>query len=81
MSAAVPGALEVLAAGPVTTVQDLGRPGFAHLGVGRSGAADRAALRLANRLVANPEGAAALEATLGGLAVRATRALRVAVTG
>src|SRR6185436_18850197 len=56
----------VLRPGPLTTVQDLGRPGYAHLGIGRSGAADRASLRLANRLVGNPEDAAALEITLGG---------------
>jgi biotin-dependent carboxylase-like uncharacterized protein len=49
--------------------------------VGRSGAADRAALRLANRLVANDEGAAGLEVVFGGLAVRATEALTVALTG
>lgn len=73
--------LEVLSTGPLTTVQDLGRPGFAHLGVGRSGAADRGALRLANRLLANPEGAAALEVTLGGLRVRAHGHLIVALTG
>lgn len=74
-------AVDVVAAGPATTVQDLGRPGFAHLGVGRSGAADRGALRLANRLVGNPEGAAGVEVTLGGLAVRAAGHLVVAVTG
>ncbi|GAA5176036.1 biotin-dependent carboxyltransferase family protein [Pseudonocardia eucalypti] len=73
--------LEVLATGPCTTVQDLGRPGLARVGVGPSGAADRAALRLANRLVGNDEGAAALETTYGGLAVRALRPLLVAVTG
>lgn len=73
--------LEVLVAGPCTTVQDLGRPGLARVGVGTSGAADRAALRLANRLVGNDEGAAALETTYGGLAVRALRPLLVAVTG
>ncbi|WP_433500185.1 biotin-dependent carboxyltransferase family protein [Sphaerimonospora sp. CA-214678] len=73
--------LEVLATGPLTTVQDLGRPGRAHLGVGRSGAADRGALRLGNRLLANPEGAAALEVTLGGLRVRARGHLVVALTG
>ena len=71
--------VEAVAAG--TTVQDLGRPGLAHLGVTRSGAADRAALRLANRLVGNPEAAAGLEVTLGGLAVRAGSACTVAVTG
>jgi biotin-dependent carboxylase-like uncharacterized protein len=73
--------IEVLRPGPLTTVQDLGRPGYAHLGVGRSGAADRAGLRLANRLVGNPETAAGLEITLGGLAARfGTRAV-VALTG
>ena len=43
--------LEVLDAATLTTIQDLGRPGHAHLGVGRSGAVDRPSLRLANRLV------------------------------
>ena len=40
--------------GPLTTVQDAGRPGQAALGVGRSGACDLASYRLANRLVGNP---------------------------
>lgn len=75
------GDLEVLATGASALVQDLGRPGLAASGVGRSGAADRAALRLANRLVANPEGAAGLEAVLGGLSVRAHRLLTVALAG
>lgn len=74
-------ALEVLAPGPLTTVQDLGRPGWARAGVGSSGAADRGSARLANRLVGNPEGAAVLEVTLGGLAARALRPLTVALTG
>lgn len=73
--------LEVVAPGPLATIQDLGRPGYASLGVGASGAADRAALRLANRLVSNAEGAAALEATLGGLVVRARGYLTVALAG
>ena len=67
--------------GPLTTVQDLGRPGLAHLGVGRSGAADRASLRLANRLVGNEEGAACLEVTLGGLVVRFEEDATIALTG
>ena len=66
-----PRGLEILATGPLTTVQDLGRIGLADLGVGRSGAADPAALRLANRLLGNPEGAAAVEVTFGGLETRA----------
>ncbi|MGS2614026.1 5-oxoprolinase subunit C family protein [Micromonospora sp. LZ34] len=74
-------AVEVLRAGALTTVQDLGRPGWAHLGVPRSGALDPAALRLANRLVGNPESAAGLEITLTGCDLRFTRAATVAVTG
>jgi biotin-dependent carboxylase-like uncharacterized protein len=73
--------LHVVRAGPLTTVQDLGRPGLAHLGVPRSGAADRASLGLANRLVGNEPGAACLEVTLGGLSLRAGRAVTLAVTG
>ena len=73
--------LEVLEPGALTTVQDLGRPGWAHLGVPRSGALDKPALRLANRLVGNPESAAALETTLTGTAFRVGRAGAVAVTG
>ncbi|MEV0229731.1 biotin-dependent carboxyltransferase family protein [Nonomuraea sp. NPDC050786] len=57
--------IEVLAPGPYATVQDLGRPGFAHVGVPRSGAADTRSLRLANRLVGNAEGLAGIELTLG----------------
>ncbi|SDX83298.1 biotin-dependent carboxylase uncharacterized domain-containing protein [Modestobacter sp. DSM 44400] len=73
--------LTVLATGPLTTVQDRGRPGQAALGVGRSGAADRAAAALANRLVGNPPDAAVLEVTFGGLVVRADRDLLVVTTG
>ena len=73
--------LEILAPGPLTTVQDLGRPGYAGIGVGASGAADRSALRLANRLVGNAEGAAALEVTFGGLELRASTGALVALTG
>lgn len=71
----------VVTPGPLTTVQDLGRPGLAALGVGESGAADRGSLRLANRLVGNVESAAGLELTLGGLKVRFADAAIVAVTG
>jgi biotin-dependent carboxylase-like uncharacterized protein len=74
-------AIDVLRPGPLTTVQDLGRPGMAALGVGPSGAADRRSATLANRLVGNPEGAACLESTFGGLALRFHRAATVAVTG
>ncbi|OLT26858.1 allophanate hydrolase [Actinomadura sp. CNU-125] len=73
--------IEVVRPGPLATVQDLGRPGLAHLGVPRSGAADERALRLANRLVGNPEGAAGVELTLGGAVLRFHRAAWIAVTG
>ncbi|GAA3748829.1 biotin-dependent carboxyltransferase family protein [Micromonospora maritima] len=73
--------IEVLRAGPLTTVQDQGRPGWAHLGVPRSGALDPGALRLANRLAGNPEDAAGLEITLTGCVLRVTRAVTVALTG
>ena len=73
--------IEVVAPGPRTLVEDLGRPGWAQYGVGPSGAYDRGALRLANRLVGNREDAAALEALGGGLALRALAATFVAVAG
>ena len=77
------GALLVEAPGLSTTVQDDGRPGHAHEGVPPSGALDRAAFRLANRLVGNPESAAVLETTLSGPALRlqADRLYHVALTG
>ncbi|MGL5910391.1 MAG: biotin-dependent carboxyltransferase family protein, partial [Phycicoccus sp.] len=74
-------ALEVLATGPRCLTQDLGRPGYAAIGVGRSGAADRGAHRLANRLVGNPDQAATLEVTLGGLEIRARGRMTFALTG
>jgi biotin-dependent carboxylase-like uncharacterized protein len=71
----------VVSGGPLTTVQDLGRPGRAHLGVPLAGAVDRAALRAANRLVGNASAAAGLETTLVGPELLAERDLVVAVTG
>jgi antagonist of KipI len=58
--------IQVQVPGLLTTVQDLGRPGFGPVGVSPSGAADPISLRLANRLVANDESAAGLEMTLLG---------------
>lgn len=74
-------ALRIVEPGLFATVQDLGRPGVAALGVALSGALDRAAARTANRLVGNPEDAAVIEATMGGLRVRAWRDAWFAVTG
>ncbi|MFC7528913.1 biotin-dependent carboxyltransferase family protein [Actinoplanes sp. GCM10030250] len=73
--------ITVLRAGPLTTVQDLGRPGYAHLGVPRAGALDGPALRRANRLVGNVPEAAGLETTLLGCKLRFEEAATVAITG
>jgi biotin-dependent carboxylase-like uncharacterized protein len=73
--------VQVLRSGALTTVQDGGRPGLAHLGVPRSGALDRDAHHLANRLVANDEAAAVLETTMDGVALSFRTDAVVAVTG
>lgn len=73
--------LTVLDPGPLTTVQDRGRRGFAHLGVPRSGALDGESASYANRLVGNPEDAAVLETTLGGVSLRVDGDRAAAVTG
>jgi biotin-dependent carboxylase-like uncharacterized protein len=73
--------IAVVKAGLLTTVQDRGRPGYAHLGVSRSGALDIPALARANAHVGNPDGAAGLETTLTGVSLRTESAVRFAVTG
>jgi len=73
--------IEVVKPGLSTTVQDLGRPGWYHLGIPMSGAMDRQAMRAANLLVGNDEGAATLEITFLGPELRFTEAALVAVTG
>ncbi|MRK00645.1 5-oxoprolinase/urea amidolyase family protein [Aeromicrobium sp. S22] len=67
--------------GPLSLVQDRGRPGLGHLGVSASGAFDRGALRQANALLGNDDGAAAIEVVAGGLVLRAAAPHVVAVTG
>jgi antagonist of KipI len=71
----------VVEPGLLTTVQDLGRPGWGAWGVPSSGALDEESLRLANRLVGNPPGAAALEVTLSGPVLKAVGDLEFAVVG
>lgn len=68
-------------AGIQTTVQDLGRPGWQHAGVPEGGAMDRMAHRIANLLVGNQDDAAALECTLGGVALQFTSPALVALAG
>jgi antagonist of KipI len=76
-----PRGLLVLEPGLLSTVQDRGRHGWAAFGVPAAGALDEEALRLANRLVGNDEGLAALEITLVGPVLRASGTLDVAVVG
>ncbi|MCX4552247.1 biotin-dependent carboxyltransferase family protein [Streptomyces sp. NBC_01500] len=73
--------LQVVRAGALTTMQDDGRPGYAHLGVGHAGALDAPARQLANRLAGNRADAAVLETTLTGCAVRPDRASTAVVGG
>lgn len=73
--------IEVVKSGLLTTLQDTGRTGCAHLGVGRSGAFDNPALRIANALCGNPVDACALEITLLGPTLRFHSQAWIAVTG
>src|SRR3977135_3021532 len=74
-------AIKVLKPGLSTTVQDLGRPGYYHLGIPLSGAMDRYALRAANLLVGNDEGVACLEAFFMAPELRFPSDPTAAVTG
>ncbi|MBX4863271.1 biotin-dependent carboxyltransferase [Rhizobium bangladeshense] len=74
-------AIKVLHPGLSTSVQDLGRPGYFHLGIPIGGAMDRYAMRAANLLVGNDEGAAGLEAVFMGPKLEFTEDALVAVTG
>lgn len=74
-------AMEVVQPGGISTIQDAGRHGLMHLGVGGSGLFDRAAAARANALVGNPPGASVLEMTLGGPEFRVTRNVTIAMDG
>src|SRR5690348_15363042 len=73
--------IEVVKSGLLTTLQDAGRSGYAHLGIGRSGAFDAPALRIANALCGNPPDACGLEITLLGPTLRFDAGTWIAVTG
>jgi antagonist of KipI len=73
--------IRVVSPGFLSTVQDLGRPGWAHLGISASGAADALALRAGNLLVGNAENAAGIEMTLIGGAFEFEADAVVALTG
>jgi antagonist of KipI len=73
--------LSVLRPGLLSTVQDLGRPGYQADGVVVSGAMDAGALRVANLLVGNTEDAAGLEITLQGPRIRFEADHLIALSG
>jgi antagonist of KipI len=73
--------VEVIKPGLLTTLQDLGRSGHAHLGIGRAGAFDTPALRIANALCGNPPDACALEITLSGPKLRFDVDAWIAIAG
>jgi biotin-dependent carboxylase-like uncharacterized protein len=73
--------LKIMQPGLSTSIQDLGRPGYFHLGIPIGGAMDRFALRVANMLVGNPEGAACLEVVFMGPVIEFERDSLVAITG
>jgi biotin-dependent carboxylase-like uncharacterized protein len=74
-------AVKVIKPGLSTTVQDLGRPGYYHIGIPLSGGMDRLSLKAANLLVGNKDGAAVLEAVFMGPELQFTEDATVAVTG
>jgi antagonist of KipI len=73
--------IEVLKAGLLTTVQDRGRFGCAMVGVGRAGAMDDGAMRIANAIVGNVPDAPVLEMTFAGPRLRFDSASTIAITG
>ena len=74
-------AVKITAPGGYTTVQDLGRRGFARFGVPVSGCLDGFSARLANRLVGNDEACALLELTIMGPAMEIQADMDIALTG
>jgi allophanate hydrolase subunit 2 len=72
---------EVIEPGLLTTVQDLGRFGWYHIGMPPSGAMDNFSFRVGNLLVGNDESAAGLEITFTGPTLSVTTDTIVAVTG
>ena len=73
--------IDVIRAGVLCSVQDLGRVGYRHLGVSSGGALDALSLEIGNRIVGNKPDAAGIELTLGPTTLRFTHATRIAITG
>lgn len=73
--------IEILTSGLMNSVQDLGRPGYLDQGIGRGGAMDRPALRVANLLLGNAEGAAAIEVSIFPFRMKFIEPAAFSVTG
>ncbi|MGV3551300.1 5-oxoprolinase subunit C family protein [Rhizobium sp.] len=73
--------IEILTSGAMNSVQDLGRPGYLDQGIGRGGAMDRPALRIANLMVGNPEGAAAIEIAVFPFRLKFVEPANYAISG
>src|SRR4249919_225640 len=73
--------VHVLAPGLLSSIQDAGRHGFRHLGVGSAGAMDAYSHAIANLLVGNPADAPALEITMAGPRLRIELPTRIALCG
>jgi biotin-dependent carboxylase-like uncharacterized protein len=73
--------IRVISCGPLATIQDLGRYGYGHLGVPRSGPVDAPSHRFANRLVGNATSAATIEALRGGLTLQFVHPATFAICG
>ncbi len=74
-------ALQIVKPGALATIQDAGRPGLRRYGIPPSGAMDQFSYNIANELVGNSAGAAAIEITLTGFVAEALVPLAVAITG
>ncbi|MCF6263127.1 MAG: biotin-dependent carboxyltransferase family protein [Xanthomonadales bacterium] len=73
--------LKIIKPGLFSTFQDLGRPGFAHLGIPASGAMDRSAAKLANQMVGNKPHEAVLEIALTGVSFQVSETCSIAICG
>ena len=73
--------IEIISSGLQTTVQDLGRAGWRHMGVPESGGADKFSLKLANFILGKPFNSSVLECTLTGPSLKFSSPYSVTITG
>ena len=73
--------IEIISSGLQTTIQDLGRVGWRHMGVPESGGADKFSLKLANFILGKPFNSSVLECTLTGPILKFSEPYSLAITG